>query len=107
MKQAQFFPVPILCHRRRFPSTYGALSKSIYLVRSNLTSLASVLGENVSKIAEITEGVRKSVKSWQTQLQISRNNLEAAKEQKEAKLLQAYNLLLAQNTSELSQEAKA
>lgn len=81
-----------------------------------------ILRENMSKIAEITEERKKECEKVTTaQLEISRTNLQAAKEQKEAKfldlqaakvqkeakLLDAYNLLLAQNTSEMSEKAKA
>jgi len=46
-------------------------------------------------------------KVTEAQLEISRLNLQAAQEQKEAKLIEAYNYLLVRDTSNMSEEAKA
>jgi hypothetical protein len=62
----------------------------------------SMLGDNVNKIAEITQERKKEhEKVTEAQLEISRNQLKVtevqlktAKEQKEVKLLEAYNSLL-------------
>jgi hypothetical protein len=43
----------------------------------------------------------------EAQLEISRLNMQAAKVQKEEKLLEAYNSLLVRDTSHMSEEAKA
>lgn len=66
-----------------------------------------LLGENINKIVEVQkERKQEREKVTEAQLEISRLNLKAAKEQKEAKLLEAYNSLLQQDTSEMSKEAK-
>ncbi|CAN6347369.1 unnamed protein product, partial [Urochloa humidicola] len=67
-----------------------------------------ILGENIDKIVEVTQERKKErEKTTEAQLEISRINLQAAQEQKEAKLLEAYTLLLAQDRSQMSIEAKA
>ncbi|CAO2200349.1 unnamed protein product [Urochloa humidicola] len=67
-----------------------------------------ILGENINKIVKVAEERKKErEKVTEAQLEISRTNLKVAKEQKEAKLLEAYSLLLAQDTSQMSEVAKA
>lgn len=68
----------------------------------------AMLGENINKISKITEERKKECeKVTEAQLEISRNQLKTAMEQKEAKLLEAYTSLLVQDTSQMTQEAKA
>jgi hypothetical protein len=74
----------------------------------------SMLGDNVNKIAEITQERKEREKVTEAQLEISRNQLKVtevqlktAKEQKEVKLLEAYNSLLVQDTSQMTQQEKA
>ena len=67
-----------------------------------------LLGDNINKIVEVTEERKKErEKVTEAQLEISRLNLQAAQEQKEAKLIEAYNYLLVRDTSNMSEEAKA
>jgi hypothetical protein len=74
-----------------------------------------MLGDNVNKIAEITQERKKErEKMTEAQLEISRNQLKVteaqlktAKEQKEVKLLEAYSSLLVRDTSQMTQEEKA
>lgn len=67
-----------------------------------------LLGDNITKIIEVTEERKKErEKVTEAQLEISRLNLQAAQEQKEAKLIEAYNYLLVRDTSNMSEEAKA
>ncbi|CAN6173520.1 unnamed protein product [Urochloa humidicola] len=67
-----------------------------------------ILGENISKIVEVTQERKKErEKVTEAQLRISSMNLQAANKQKEAKLLEAYSLLLSQDRSHMSDEAKA
>ena len=66
-----------------------------------------LLGDNITKIIEVTEECKKErEKVTEAQLEISKLNLQAAKEQKEAKLIEAYNYLLVRDTSNMSEEAK-
>jgi hypothetical protein len=75
----------------------------------------SMLGDNVNKIADITQERKKErEKVTEAQLEISRNQLKVtevqlktAKEQKEVKLLEAYNSLLVQDTRQMTQQEKA
>ncbi|KAF0923333.1 hypothetical protein E2562_005294 [Oryza meyeriana var. granulata] len=74
-----------------------------------------ILGDNINKTAEITQERKKERKKvTEAQLEISRNQLKVteaqlmtAKEQKEAKLLEAYTSLLVQDTSQMTQQEKA
>ena len=68
-----------------------------------------ILGENINKIVEVTQERRKErEKVTQDQLEISRAALDVAKQQKEAKkFLEAYAALLVQDTTPMSEEAKA
>jgi hypothetical protein len=67
-----------------------------------------LLGDNINKIVVTTQERKKErEKVTEAQFEISRLNLQAAQEQKEAKLLEAYNNLLVQDTSHMSEEAKA
>jgi hypothetical protein len=67
----------------------------------------SMLGDSINKIAEITQERKKErEKVTEAQLVISRNNLQTAIQQNEAKLLEAYTSLLVQDTSQMTQEAK-
>jgi len=67
-----------------------------------------LLGDNITKIIEVTEErMKEREKVTEAQLEISRLNLQAAQEQKEAKLIEAYNYLLVRDTSNMSEEAKA
>ena len=67
-----------------------------------------LLGDNITKIIKVTEERKKErEKVTEAQLEISRLNLQAAKEQKEAKLIETYNYLLVRDTSNMSEEAKA
>jgi len=66
-----------------------------------------LLGDNITKIIEVTEERKEREKVTEVQLEISRLNLQAAQEQKEAKLIEAYNYLLVRDTSNMSEEAKA
>ena len=65
-----------------------------------------LLGDNITKIIEVTEERKEREKVTEAQLEISRLNLQAAKEQKEAKLIETYNYLLVRDTSNMSEEAK-
>ena len=66
-----------------------------------------LLGDNITKIIEVTEECKKErEKVTEAQLEISKLSLQAAKEQKEAKLIEAYNYLLVRDTSNMSEEAK-
>lgn len=74
-----------------------------------------LLGENITKIVEMQEDRKKErekvtevqLEISKAQLEASRLNLKAAKEQKETKMLEAYNSLLMRDTSEMTQEGKA
>ena len=66
-----------------------------------------LLGDNINKIVVTTQERKKErEKVTEAQFEISRLNLQAAQEQKEAKLLEAYNNLLVRDTSHMSEEAK-
>ncbi|CAD6246298.1 unnamed protein product [Miscanthus lutarioriparius] len=67
----------------------------------------SMLADSINKIAEITQERKKErEKVTEAQLEISRNNLQTAIQQNEAKLLEAYTSLLVQDTSQMTHEAK-
>ena len=66
-----------------------------------------ILGENINKIVEVTQERKKErEQTIEAQLEICRMNLQTAKDHKEAKLLEAYTALLAQDTSQMSAEGK-
>jgi nucleoid-associated protein YgaU len=66
-----------------------------------------LLGENINKIVEVQqERKQEREKVAAAQLEISRIQLKAAQEQKEAKLLEVYSSLLQQDTSQLSEQAR-
>ncbi|CAN6216144.1 unnamed protein product [Urochloa humidicola] len=66
-----------------------------------------ILGDNINKIIEVTEERKKErANVTQQQLEISRAALEVAKQQKEAKFLEAYTALLTQDITNMSEEAK-
>ncbi|CAL5022888.1 unnamed protein product [Urochloa decumbens] len=67
-----------------------------------------ILGDNINKIVEVAaERKKEREKATEAQMEISRINLKVVKEQKEVKLLQAYNSLLIQDTSNMTDEEKA
>jgi uncharacterized membrane protein len=67
-----------------------------------------ILGDNINKIVEVAQERKKErEKATEAQIEISRINLKVVKEQKEVKLLQAYNSLLIQDTSNMTDEEKA
>ncbi|CAN6357005.1 unnamed protein product [Urochloa humidicola] len=67
-----------------------------------------ILGDNINKIVQVAEDRKKErEKATEAQLEISRMNLKVAKEQKEVKMLEAYNSLLIQDTSNMTDEEKA
>jgi hypothetical protein len=62
-----------------------------------------LLGENINKIVEVQQDRKQErEKVSQTQLEISRLQLKATQERKEAKLLEVYNSLLSQDPSKMS-----
>ncbi|CAN6217501.1 unnamed protein product [Urochloa humidicola] len=67
-----------------------------------------ILGDNITKIVQVSEQRKKErEKATEAQLEISKINLRVVKEQKEVKLLEAYNSLLIQDTSTMTNEEKA
>lgn len=67
-----------------------------------------ILGENLNKIVEMQKERKvEREKMSQTQLEISKTNLRAAKEQKEARLLEFYNSILKQDTTKMTENEKA
>lgn len=68
----------------------------------------ALLGENVDKIVAVQQERKQDrEKVTNAQLEISKNQLKAAKEQKEAKLLEVYNSLLKQDISQMTEDSKA
>ncbi|KAL6878344.1 hypothetical protein ACP4OV_012514 [Aristida adscensionis] len=61
----------------------------------------AMLGDNISKIIDLTQGRKKEREV------VTESNLQIARDQKEAKWVETYNLLLAKDTSNMSEEAKA
>ena len=67
-----------------------------------------ILGENINKMVEMQKDCKvEREKVSEAQLEISRTNLKVAKEQKEAKLLEAYSSLMKQDTSTTIGKQKA
>lgn len=68
----------------------------------------ALLGENVNKIAAVQmERKQQREKATIAHLEISKIQLKAAKKQKHPKMLEVYNSLLKQDTSQMSDESKA
>ncbi|CAO2188272.1 unnamed protein product [Urochloa humidicola] len=68
----------------------------------------AILGDSINKIAEVAEERKKErEKATEAQLAISKINLKVVMEQKQVKLLEAYNSLLIQDTSNMNDEEKA
>jgi hypothetical protein len=66
------------------------------------------LGENITKIIQVQqERKQEREKVTETQLEVAKLQLKAAKEQKEAKMFEVYNSILHQDTSQMSAEGKA
>jgi hypothetical protein len=61
----------------------------------------SRLGDSVTKVIDLTQECKKDHEK------MTESHLHIARDQKEAKLVEAYNLLLAKDTSNMSQEEKA
>uniref|UniRef100_A0A0A9BQR7 Uncharacterized protein n=1 Tax=Arundo donax TaxID=35708 RepID=A0A0A9BQR7_ARUDO len=67
-----------------------------------------LLGEDINKIVAVQqERKQECEKVTHAQLEMSRLQHKVAKEQKEAKLLEVYNTLLSQDTSQMTEKAKA
>ncbi|XP_022680090.1 glutathione S-transferase T2-like [Setaria italica] len=64
----------------------------------------AILGGNIDKIVAVTQ---ERAKTTEAHLEISRMRLKAAQEEKEAKMLQVYDSLLHQDTSQMTEESKA
>ncbi|CAO2142217.1 unnamed protein product [Urochloa humidicola] len=68
----------------------------------------AILGDNINKIAEVAKERKKErEKATEAQLAISKINLKVVMEQKQVKLLETYNSLLIQDTSNMNDEEKA
>jgi len=68
----------------------------------------AILGGNIDKIVAVTQERKQArEKTTEAHLEISRNRLKSAQDEKEAKLLQVYDSLLQQDTSQMTEESKA
>lgn len=68
----------------------------------------AILGGNIDKIVAVTQERKQArEKTTEAHLEISRNRLKSAQDEKEAKLLQVYDSLLKQDTSQMTEESKA